>query len=40
MPGRILCHHSQDEVWQTICKLLLRMFWREYLGIFEVNQQF
>ena len=25
MSGHILCHHSQDEVWQMICKLLLRM---------------
>ena len=21
MSGCILCHHSQDEVWQTVCKL-------------------
>ena len=23
MSGRILCYHSQDEVWQMICKLLV-----------------
>ena len=40
MSGRILCHHIQDEVWQMICKLLLRMFYGGYLGNFEVDQQF
>ena len=28
MPGRISCHHSQDEVHQIICKLLASMLWR------------
>ena len=23
MSGRILCYHSQDEVWQMVCKLLV-----------------
>ena len=39
MSCHILCHHSRDEVWQIVCKLLLRMFWERYLGVFEVNQQ-
>ena len=28
MPGRISCHHSQDEVNQIIYKLLASMLWR------------
>ena len=40
MSNHILCHHSQDEVWQIIYKLLSRIFSEGYLGIFEVNRQF